>query len=303
MILISAVMQKPVSPTEPTPGASPAAAPPATLEAELPFTTVERVVTDLARVINETPLIKKVQSTYLREFGRRWVRVCTKNLVHVDGLGRVAGLRPDRGVLLCANHRSFFDSYVVSSLLFGNAPWMERVYFPVRSNFFYDQPAGAVVNAIIGGMAMYPPIYRDAARRAKNDEAVAKMCALLEQPGTVIGMHPEGTRSKTDDPYTLLPAQPGVGQIILKARPIVLPVFINGLLNDLPAQVAGNFRRGPRRGPPIVVVFGDPLDLDGYYRQKPRAALYKKVADHVVTEITALGARERELRAQLAQRH
>src|SRR6185436_13435431 len=55
-------------------------------------------------------------------------------------------------------------------------------------------------------------------------------------PGNIIGFHPEGTRNKSDDPYSFLPAQPGVGKLILASRPQVIPVFIAGLCNDLPRQ-------------------------------------------------------------------
>ena len=49
--------------------------------------------------------------------------------------------------------------------------------------------------------------------------AVARCIEELnrEDIGTVMGLHPEGTRGKGADPYTFLPAQPGVGRIALGA--------------------------------------------------------------------------------------
>jgi 1-acyl-sn-glycerol-3-phosphate acyltransferase len=267
--------------------------------APVKFGRFERAVIDLCRYVNEDPRAKWLQSTYLREFGTRWVHTCMKNLMHVDGLGRALALRPERGVLLCVNHRSFFDSYTISSTLLGKTTWCQRLFFPVRSNFFYDSPGGLFVNALIGGLCMYPPIYRDAARRDENEAAVNKMTEFLGQHGTVVGMHPEGTRGKGPDPYQLLPAQPGVGQLILRAKPMVLPVFVNGLSNDFVEQVASNFRSGGRDGKKIIIVYGDPVNLDEYYVQKPRVVLYKRVADRVNEEIRKLGQREKELRAQL----
>mgnify|MGYP001480307136 CR=1 FL=1 len=44
------------------------------------------------------------------------------------------------------------------------------------------------------------------------------VAALPDQPGTVVGLHPEGTRGKGPDPYTFLPAQPGVGKLALVAE-------------------------------------------------------------------------------------
>jgi 1-acyl-sn-glycerol-3-phosphate acyltransferase len=263
------------------------------------FGRFERAAIRLCRYVNEDERAKAIQSVYLREVGTRWVQTCIKNLMHVDGLGRAVSLRPERGVLLCVNHRSFFDSYAVASHIMGNAPWCQRTYFPVRAKFFYEGPAGVAVNAVIGGLSMYPPIFRDAARRVENERAVEKMTDFLSRAGTMVGMHPEGTRGLGPDPYELLPAQPGVGQLIMRARPTVLPVFVNGLVNDFVEQIASNFRDGGKGGRKIIAVFGDPVDLSEFMTQKPRAAIYKKVADRVLDEIRKLGTREKELRAQL----
>ena len=78
------------------------------------------------------------------------------------------------------------------------------------------------------GGAMYPPIYRQAERRKLNDDALDKMVDIVKTRGNVLGMHPEGTRGKGDDPYTFLPAQPGVGKLALVAQPVVVPAFILG---------------------------------------------------------------------------
>jgi 1-acyl-sn-glycerol-3-phosphate acyltransferase len=263
------------------------------------FGRFERAAIQLCRYVNEDARAKAIQSVYLREFGTRWVKICIRNLMHTDGLGRALALRPERGVLLCVNHRTFFDSYAVAAHVMDNAPWCQRIYFPVRANFFYKGPAGVAVNAVIGGLSMYPPIFRDAARRVENERAVEKMTDFLMQPGSMVGMHPEGTRGQGPDPYELLPAQPGVGQLIMRAKPTVLPVFVNGLVGDVVELVASNFRNGGKDGKKIIAVFGEPVQLDDYLSQKPRAAIYKKVADRVLDEIRKLGQREKQIRAQL----
>ena len=61
---------------------------------------------------------------------------------HVDEL---VAFRPETGVMLVSNHRSFFDQYaMLLACYMGPVPWAKRLYFPVRSNFFYDQPLGDV---------------------------------------------------------------------------------------------------------------------------------------------------------------
>jgi 1-acyl-sn-glycerol-3-phosphate acyltransferase len=266
------------------------------------LTRVERVALSLFRFLNEDPRAKEATMAMHRQFGRRWVGQSIKNLLHVEGIDKAVKLRPEKGVLLCSNHRSFFDQYVLSCVLIDKAPWMERIYFPVRSNFFYETLSGMLVNLVIGGGAMYPPIFRDASRADLNKQALQKAIELLQRPGNMVGVHPEGTRGKGPDPYQLLPAQPGAGQIALLAKTTILPCFINGLSNDFFGQILSNFRTGERRGEPIIVVFGDPVDLGELAEGRPRPAQYKRVSDRIVEAIRSLGEQERHIRAQILHR-
>jgi 1-acyl-sn-glycerol-3-phosphate acyltransferase len=254
----------------------------------------DKVALAVCQFVNERPAAKRAQTLYHRAIGNPFVRACIARRLRIDGLDRVVALRPDRGVLLCANHRSFFDQYVLMSILYSQADWPRRVYFPVRANYFYEKWSGLLVNGLIGGFVMYPPIYRDPARAADNKESIERLAEALAEPGTIVGMHPEGTRGKGPDPYRLLPAQPGVGQVIMRARPIVLPAFIHGMGNDVAQEIVDNYRRPTER--PIHVVFGEPLELGALLEATPRPAQYKRVADRVLAAIAALGERERELR-------
>jgi 1-acyl-sn-glycerol-3-phosphate acyltransferase len=182
----------------------------------------------------------------------------------------------------------------------GPVAWAKRLHFPVRSNFFYDQPLGIAVNAAVAGGAMYPPIYRQAERRALNDEALDRMVEILQRRGNVLGMHPEGTRGKGDDPYTFLPAQPGVGKLALTAQPVVIPAFLLGLGNNIVDDIRANFSREARRSRAIIAVFGKPIDYRDLCAEKPRPTLYKKCADRFMVEVKKLSLREKELRADIA---
>ena len=146
---------------------------------------------------------------------------------------------------------------------------------------------------------MYPPIYRQAERRAKNEEALGKMIDILGKPGNVLGMHPEGTRGKGPDPYQFLPAQPGVGKVALLAKPTVIPSFIMGLGNNIVEDIKWNFGKDARRERAVTTIFGPPVDFSDLLAEKPRPTLYKKCADRFMTEIGKLRDRERELRAQI----
>lgn len=255
----------------------------------------ERVAFEICDRVNRRPAFKRAAHAFLKTVGASWVHYCTRNLVRTYGTEHLAGLPTDRGVLLVANHRSFFDLYVVASVLLRTTSWVERMYFPVRGDYFYERPDGVLVNAVMSALAMYPPVMRQASKRTFNQYTVDVLVEMLGAPGTVVGMHPEGTRNKTDDPYTLLPAQPGVGQIAYHARPTVLPVFLLGLGNDLPRQVRSNF---DGTGEPITMVFGPPVDLERFYAQPPRLRTYKRLADHLREVLGDLGATERAIRAR-----
>ncbi len=259
---------------------------------------LERAALALGEFLNERPRPKELQSRYLKRVSHQWMRASVRNLRRIDGAEHLRALpRPDRGVLVVSNHRSFFDQYVIMSTMVDIVGWCDRMTFPVRSNFFYERWSGIAVNLFMGGGSMYPPIFRDPAKAELNKSAIQKITDLLQKPGDVLGMHPEGTRGKGPDPYVLLPAQPGVGQVIMKARPIVLPVFVNGLSNDLVEQVVANFKDGGRGGTPVYVLFGPPVELDDLLAGKPRPAQYKRVADRCLDAVRVLAERERELRS------
>jgi 1-acyl-sn-glycerol-3-phosphate acyltransferase len=262
---------------------------------------IEKAALKVGELMNGSRLSKRIQWAYLSTLQWGWMRAASKRLTVTDGFEAATRLRPDRGVLLVANHRSFFDLYFVSVLLIHEVPWFREIYFPVRSNFFYTSAAGIAVNMFISAGAMYPPVFRESERRKLNARVVGEMTERLQRPGTVVGMHPEGTRKKDDDPYTLLPGKAGTGELIARARPLVLPVFINGLDNGLAAHVKRNFTPNVRQTAPTIAVFGEPLDhLADAHPELEGVERYKRISQDVLDAIARLGERERELRASLA---
>jgi 1-acyl-sn-glycerol-3-phosphate acyltransferase len=269
--------------------------------ADAELTRIEKLALRFGEMANESASGKWLQNRFLRGISYAWVRAAIANRMLVEGLEDLRALHPPSGVMFVANHRSFFDQYCMLLACFmGPVPWAKRLYFPVRSNFFYDQPLGIVVNAAIAGGAMYPPIYRQAERRARNDEALEKMVELLAGKGNVLGMHPEGTRGKGDDPYQMLPAQPGVGKVALIGKPTVIPAFILGLGNKITEDIRLNFSASARKEHAVFTVFGPPIDYSDLLAEKPRPTLYKKTADRFMAEIKKLSVREREIRADIA---
>ncbi|MBX3125197.1 MAG: 1-acyl-sn-glycerol-3-phosphate acyltransferase [Polyangiaceae bacterium] len=254
----------------------------------------ERVQIRLIRASFEPGTVDRGIRFLQRTFGSTWIHHCTKHLRRVHGLERVPPLQPARSYVLVSNHRSFFDLYVVTAELVRRG-LSHRIVFPVRSNFFYDRASGFVVNGVMSFFAMYPPIFRERSRAALNVASLEEVRWLLQRGGVFVGIHPEGTRKTDDDPYTFLPAQTGVGKVVHGSGAVVLPVFINGLINDLGRQVRSNF---DGTGRVINVVFGEPIELSDLQAQPHSPRVYRAISERCMTAISRLGQEERQLREQ-----
>src|SRR5687767_1406258 len=230
-------------------------------------------------------------------FGAGWIHLATYNLMQVYGLEHVEAASRNRPILLVANHRSFFDMYTVSTVLFRRTKWRKQLFFPVRGRFFYQSPLGLFVNLIMGWWSMYPPFFATGdhpiPEKRTFDKFSFRLLADLARtgPGNVIGFHPEGTRNKDDDPYSFLRAQPGIGKLIMEAQPQVIPIFIAGLCNSLPRQVARNWNREQV----IRIHFGPQIDFTEHLDKPDRLRTHKEIADAVMGKIAELGEQDRRI--------
>lgn len=254
--------------------------------------TAERVGFRLTHLMN-LGIWKRFWTFCQRHLGSLWIQICTYNLMNVFGLENLEKTDAARPVLLIANHRSFFDMYTVSSVIFRRTRRPVTLFFPVRAKFFYTNPVGWLVNLIMGWWAMYPPFFREEKEVVKREFDKYSLRRLIqiasEGPGHLIGFHPEGKRNFGPDPYEFLPAQPGVGKVILSAKPQVIPVFITGLGNDLGKQVLGNWTGGEK----VRIWFGEEIDFSPFYQKGDRLRTHKEIADFAMTKIGELAEKDR----------
>ncbi len=257
------------------------------------LSTTERVGFRLTHRMNQG-VWKKFWTFCQRHIGSLWIKIATYNIMNVFGLENIEKIDVNRPLLLVANHRSFFDMYVVSSVMFRQTSHPMVLYFPVRAKFFYDSPIGWFVNLVMGWFSMYPPFFREEKEVKKREFDKYSLRRLVqistEGCGHVIGFHPEGKRNLNDNPYEFLPAQTGVGAVIMKAQPQVIPVFIAGLGNDLPKQILGNWTGGEK----VRVWFGEPIDLSQFYEKGDRLRTHKEIADFLMEKIGELGGSDKE---------
>jgi 1-acyl-sn-glycerol-3-phosphate acyltransferase len=232
---------------------------------------------------------------FQRKPGAAWVHLGSRHLRAVKGLERLPEFSELQSFVVVSNHRSYFDMFVISMLLF-RAGLRRRMFFAVRSIFFYDNPLGFFVNGIMSFWSMYPPFFRERRRATLNRTSLSELVWTLKNTRSAVGLHPEGRRNPGDDPYTLLKAQAGVGRVILESGAPVIPVFINGLSNDFVGQLKRNFRRSDE---PMTIVVGEPIDF-GELRQLPNEYKNHKVlSQFALDKVAELAEEEREMRAAL----
>ncbi|MBK9066852.1 MAG: 1-acyl-sn-glycerol-3-phosphate acyltransferase [Gemmatimonadetes bacterium] len=244
----------------------------------------ERAAVRLARAMHRQPWAGWCVAGQ-RQLGARWITTLAGPLLDLHGLEHVAATRRDRPLLLAANHRSFFDLYLVMAVLYRRLPGWRSTCFPVRGRYFYQRPGGVLLNALVAQWAMYPPFFREPGKRRFDQWALGELARLArEGEGRLIGFHPEGTRNRDPDPYSFLPPQPGIGRLMLDAAPTTVPVFIAGLPNGI-GEIVRRRRRGGER---IRLWFGPPLAYD------TAGGDARVLAAQVMDAIAALAARDRE---------
>lgn len=257
------------------------------------LTLLERTAFELGDALSH-PRLSPLASTYNRAVVGAIIASCGGRRFDVRGLEHLAGFGPKDSLLIVANHRSFFDFFTITAILYWRTKVSKRIFFPVRQTFFYDHPLGPVVNLAMSGMRMFPPVMRDREKRVFNAYMLSRCIAELDRPdiGTVIGIHPEGTRGRGPDPYELLPAQPGVGRVALgSTRAHVIPVFVLGMGQSIVRELRSNLLSPASSR--IDMLFGPPVELADLRAHPDRAIASKLAADRCLDAIRALGEQQR----------
>ena len=258
-----------------------------------PLTRLERTAFEIADFFAR-PELSILSKAWNSAFMGGLIYSCGGRRFNIKGLEHLAPFGKKDSVLLVANHRSFFDFFTISALLYWRTRLTKRIFFPVRQNFFYDNPAGPLVNAVMSGMRMFPPVMRDKEKRPFNNYVLARCIEELnrEDIGTVLGIHPEGTRNKGPDPYSFLPAQPGVGRVALGAtRAYVIPVFALGMGQSIVGEMKMN-AFAPNEHP-VDVYFGAPIDFSDLRPKANMVTTQKRAADRCLEAIKVLAEQQR----------
>ena len=257
---------------------------------------VERFNFKVTHSFNSSPIIRPILTKLCVVFGGPCVEIATSNIVLDHGFENFEKIDPNRGALLVVNHRTFYDQLAIYARLLRLFDTHRNAYFPVRANFFYDNPLGLLVNLLFALGGMYPPIIREKKRRLWNRYATDLMAKLLTNPGNMVGFHPEGTRNRGPDPYALLPGKPGCGELIFRSNPNVVPVFLQGFIKLPFKMVQRNWSSSPK--PVVHMVMGEPLDFSEELKLQENRKTFLQISKKVMKAIDELAKRERDIRAE-----
>lgn len=164
----------------------------------------------------------------------------------------------DGAVIICGNHYHWMDPVAIAC-----ANRHRPVHFMAKRELFRIGFIGRLIKMVHA----YP------VKRGAPDRNALKTTLTLLEAGKVVGIFPEGTRSKTGD---LGKGEPGLALFAHRTRATIMPVGI-----------AGSYRPFRR----LTVVFGQPMQFGELYDQKLRSdELLHQITEPVMAEIASLRA-------------
>lgn len=176
---------------------------------------------------------------------------------------RVEGLEnfPTSGpVVVIANHISLWDPIAVGSAL------PRQVHFMAKEELFHYPLLGNVLNRL----GAFP------IKRGQPDRSAIRRALEVLEKGKVLGLFPEGTRSKTGE---LQKPHPGAAMIALKAGVPVVPVACQG--------TSGLWKKVFMRGA-VLIKIGKPTCYDEYCDQKLSAKCLETVSQDIMKQVALL---------------
>ncbi|MEC1719674.1 lysophospholipid acyltransferase family protein [Schinkia azotoformans] len=164
---------------------------------------------------------------WLYKFGKALCSIYFKSQYKIEVVG-TENIPKDGGVLLCSNHISNNDPPLVG------VTCPRDISFMAKEELF-RMP---VIKTIMHGIRAFP------VKRGMSDRNALKAGLSLLKEGNVLGLFPEGTRSKTGELGTGLA---GAGFFALRSNAAVVP-----------CAVIGPYKRFNK----MKVVYGKPIDFE-----------------------------------------
>lgn len=165
----------------------------------------------------------------------------------------------DGAVVLVGNHVSLWDPVILACSV------DRAVNFMAKEELFKIPVLGRLITLLHAF-----PI-----KRGRPDRNALRIASERLKNGKVLGLFPEGTRSKTGE---LLPFHPGAALFALRSQAPIIPMALIGTRTTFPLSLRGK----------ICVVIGKPLIYDDLYGQKISSEVLDRVTADIMTEMERL---------------
>lgn len=186
----------------------------------------------------------------LYQVAKNLVWYALKPLYRMEVIG-VENIPKDGPVIICSNHISNFDPPVVG----GSAPRV--VHFLAKEELFKGK----------FGKFLFSKLNAVPIKRGMKDRQALRQALNILKEGKVLGLFPEGTRSKTGE---LGEGLSGIGFFALRSEATVVPCVI-----------VGPYKVGRR----LKIVYGEPVKMDKLREEKASA---KEATEQIMQEISKL---------------
>jgi 1-acyl-sn-glycerol-3-phosphate acyltransferase len=182
-------------------------------------------------------------------------RICFKLIYKVEIKNKE--LIPETGpVLVCAAHHSILDMFFLGYKLNRWINWMAK-------EELFKNP---VLSYVLKKLGAFP------VKRGKGDVGSIKTAYKLLEQGEVVGIFPQGTRTKT------LESQKA------RIKPGAAMLAVNTGVKILPAAVKGSLKPFSR----IKVIFGEPFRIEGDKDKKYTSEELRSISRDIMSRVFAL---------------
>lgn len=158
------------------------------------------------------------------------------------------------GIVLCSNHINWLDPILIGICV------KRKIYFMAKAELFSNKFFAFIMKSINA----FP------VKRGTADISAIKKSFNIIKNGEILGIFPEGTRSKTGK---LLPAEPGASVIALKTNAPVIPVRVQGSY-----LIGGNLR----------LTIGKPISFEEYRGKRLSSQEINNISQQIMKEISKL---------------
>lgn len=179
-----------------------------------------------------------------------------KTLYKIEVVG-IENIPLEGRAILCANHFSNWDPILVAIVV------PRQVFFMAKKQLFNIKTVSHVVKKL-GAF----PVDRDGA-----DLSAVRNSLKILKDGGLLGMFPEGTRTKDEKTDN---AKPGIAMIGIKGKSPVIPIYISSSYKIFSK---------------IKIVIGEQIQLDEHYNKKGSVEDYRIISQRIMDSIFNLKLR------------